>query len=74
MHNDGSANDGVYGEVYRTANLGGNYNVRMVAYLKDPATGQILTREWNGGFFLTGPQSMTGIRMACRTSGSGAAT
>ena len=54
-HNDGSANDGVYGGEYRTTNFGGNYNVRMVAYLKDPDTGKYLTREWSGGFFLTGP-------------------
>jgi hypothetical protein len=56
MHGDGLVNDGVYGNEYRTAFLGGNYNVRMVAYLEDPANpGQVLTREWNGGFYMTGP-------------------
>ena len=56
MHNDGSASDGVYGNEYRTAFFGGNYNVRMVAFLEDPANpGQVLTREWNGGFYMTGP-------------------
>ena len=55
-HNDGSANDGIYGGEYRTTNFGGNYNIRMVAFLEDPtAPGQFLTREWNGSFFLTGP-------------------
>ena len=53
LHNDGAAGDGVYGETYRTAIFGGNYNVRMIAYLYDPNTTKWLTREWNGGFFLT---------------------
>jgi len=55
LHNDGSSDDGVYGTEYRTTNFGGNYNVRLVTWLEDPInTGQYLTREWNGSFFLTG--------------------
>ena len=54
LHNDGAAGDGVYGNEYRTAIVGGTYNVRMVAFLEDPANpGKFLTREWNGGFFMT---------------------
>jgi len=61
MHNDGSAGDGVYGNEYRTAIFGGNYNVRMVAFLEDPANpGNFLTREWNGGFFMTDVSSDDG--------------
>lgn len=54
-HQDGAPDDGVYGNEYRSTNFGGTYNVRMVAFLKDPLTGSYFTREWNGGFFLTGP-------------------
>jgi hypothetical protein len=57
MHNDGGLKDGVYGSEYRTTDFGGNYNVRLVAFLKDPNTGQFMNREWNGSFFLTGPSA-----------------
>lgn len=57
LHNDGSASDGVYGNEYRTAFWGGNYNVRMAAFVYDPVAGEWGTREWNGGFYMTGPNT-----------------
>jgi hypothetical protein len=55
-HNDGEANDGVYGNIYSMTNFGGTYNVRMVAFIEDPlAPGNFLTREWNGSLWINGP-------------------
>lgn len=56
LHNDGAAADGVYGNEYRLTWLAGNYNVRLGAFIPDPnEPGQWMLREWNGGFYLTGP-------------------
>ncbi len=55
-HNDGAADDGVYGNTYSKTNFGGTYNVRMLAFLEDPLEpGQVLTREWNGSLWINGP-------------------
>jgi hypothetical protein len=53
LHNDGGAGDGIYGNEYRTAILGGTYNVRMIALAYDAIADKWATREWNGGFYMT---------------------
>ena len=56
-HNDGAAKDGIYGWNYTSAILGGSYNVRIVASIPDPLQpGARLFREWNGGYWIDGPQ------------------
>jgi hypothetical protein len=56
MHDDGNANDGVYGGAYAHTSFGGTYNVRLFAFLEDAANpGQFLSREWNGSFWINGP-------------------
>lgn len=55
-HNDGAANDGIYGATYSPTDVGGTYNVRIVATWEDPANpGESLTREWLGAFWIEGP-------------------
>lgn len=56
-HNDGAADDGIYGNNYSLTTVGGSYNVRMVAFLWDATLGQWITREWLGGFWIDGPQA-----------------
>jgi hypothetical protein len=53
LHNDGLAGDGIYGEIYHTAIFAGNYNVRLICFVYDSMTGNWVTREWNGGFYMT---------------------
>ena len=56
MHDDGNADDGVYGGAYAHTSFGGTYNVRLFAFLNDPANpGQFISREWNGSFWVYGP-------------------
>ena len=56
-HNDGGAGDGIYGFPYSLTDHGGSYAVRILALFPDPAgSGQNLFREWNGGFWIDGPQ------------------
>lgn len=56
-HNDGGAADGIYGFPYSLTDHGGSYAVRIVALFPNPANaGENLFREWNGGFWIDGPQ------------------
>jgi hypothetical protein len=56
-HNDGAAGDGIYGFPYSLTEHGGSYSVRIIAILKNPANpAENLLREWNGGFWIDGPQ------------------
>lgn len=56
-HNDGAAGDGIYGFPYSLTDHGGSYGVRIVALFPNPANpGENLIREWNGGFWVDGPQ------------------
>ena len=56
-HNDGGAGDGIYGFPYSLTDHGGSYAVRIVALFKNPADpNENLIREWNGGFWIDGPQ------------------
>ncbi|MFT5193431.1 MAG: hypothetical protein ACI9EW_000707 [Cellvibrionaceae bacterium] len=56
-HNDGAAGDGIYGFPYSLTQHGGSYAVRIIALLKNPANpSETLLREWNGGFWIDGPQ------------------
>ena len=56
-HNDGAASDGIYGWNYSKAILGGSYNVRILASIPDPnLPGANIIREWNGGFWIDGPE------------------
>jgi hypothetical protein len=57
MHHDGGANDGIYGWDYSLTSHGGPYAVRILALFPDPANPSVnLLREWNGGFWIKGPQ------------------
>jgi hypothetical protein len=59
-HNDGAAGDGIYGWNYTKAIYGGSYNVRILASIPDPLLpGANIIREWNGGFWIDGPQGRT---------------
>ena len=56
-HNDGSAGDGIYGFPYSLTDHGGSYGVRIMALFPNPADpNETLLREWNGGFWVDGPQ------------------
>ncbi len=56
-HNDGAADDGIYGFPYSLTDHGGSYAVRIIAFVPNPADpGETLAREWNGGFWIDGPQ------------------
>jgi hypothetical protein len=56
-NHDGAAGDGIYGWPYSLTNHGGSYSVRIVALFPDPANpANLLLREWNGGFWIEGPQ------------------
>jgi len=56
-HNDGAADDGIYGALYGQTTVGGSYNVRILSTFKDPANpANNLFREWNGGFWIDGPR------------------
>jgi hypothetical protein len=56
-HNDGEADDGIYGAPFALTTLGGGYNVRILAQLPDPnEPSATLAREWNGGFWIKGPR------------------
>jgi hypothetical protein len=56
-NHDGAANDGIYGFPYSLTDHGGSYAVRIVALLPNPANpAELLFREWNGGFWIDGPQ------------------
>jgi hypothetical protein len=56
-HNDGAAGDGIYGFPFSQTAMGGSYAVRIVALFKNPADpNENLFREWNGGFWINGPQ------------------
>lgn len=55
-HHDGNPDDGIFGGVYTKTDMGGTYNVRLVAYFQD-TVGQMSTREWNGSFWIRGPES-----------------
>jgi hypothetical protein len=55
-HGDGAAGDGIYGNTYNSTDVGGTYNVRIVAAWDDPAApGNDITREWLGAFWIHGP-------------------
>ncbi len=55
-HGDGAADDGIYGGLYGATDVGGSYNVRILAMWEDPVQpGNDLTREWLGSFWLQGP-------------------
>ena len=57
-HNDGAAGDGIYGFPYSLTEHGGSYAVRIIAALKNPADpSENIFREWNGGFWIDGPQT-----------------
>ncbi|MCL7451732.1 MAG: VWA domain-containing protein [Anaerolineae bacterium] len=51
-HGDASAADGIYGNVLRQTDQGGTYNVRIVGAWQEGGTGDWLTREWSGAFWL----------------------
>ncbi len=51
LHSDGAAGDGIYGALYTLTDIGGSYNVRIVAGAKD-AAGNWAFREWLGAFWL----------------------
>ena len=78
----GGAGDGIYGFPYSLTEHGGSYGVRIVALFPNPADpNENLFREWNGGFWIKGPQdrvpddtTATATTTACRTIGNGAAT
>ena len=56
-HYDGAAGDGIYGFPYSLTQHGGSYAVRIVALVPNPANpSETLFREWNGGFWVDGPQ------------------
>jgi hypothetical protein len=56
-HGDGGAGDGIYGNDYSLTTVGGSYNVKLVADFEDPKSpGTFLHREWNGGFWIDGPE------------------
>ncbi len=57
QHGDGKANDGIYGNTYYNTAFGGTYNARLLAWWKDPTSGEYLTREWNGSIWINGPQA-----------------
>jgi len=53
---DGVAADGLHGNTYHQAVIGGAYNVTIGALGADPyAPGQLLYREWKGSFYMEGP-------------------
>ena len=57
MHGDGAANDGIFAAPFAHAHYGGGYNVVILAQTPDPADpGNMLEREWNGGFWIKGPR------------------
>jgi hypothetical protein len=57
-HNDGVADDGIYGGNYNHTTVGGTYNVRLNAFLEDPSSpGDFLSREWLGAFWIDGPEN-----------------
>ena len=63
VHSDGEPGDGVYGALYGATDVGGTYNVRLVAEWEDPAApGNDLSREWLGAFWIRGPESIDGDR------------
>ncbi len=56
-NHDGAAGDGIYGWNYSQTDHGGSYGVRVLALFPDPANPSVnLIREWNGGFWVDGPQ------------------
>ena len=56
QHSDGVAGDGIYGTLYAPTDVGGAYNVRLLASWDDPHNpGNTLTAEWLGSFFIEGP-------------------
>jgi hypothetical protein len=56
-NHDGAADDGIYGFPYSLTDHGGSYSVRIIAQFPNPADPkEILFREWNGGFWIDGPQ------------------
>ena len=57
LHGDGDAGDGIYGWNYTQTDIGGSYGVRLLAAFPDPSNpGQTLIREWNGAFYIDGPE------------------
>ncbi len=53
---DGAAADGIHGNTYAKAVIGGAYNVTIGAIGFDPFDpGQLLTRVWKGAFYMEGP-------------------
>jgi len=54
--NDGAAADGIHGNTYHQAVIGGAYNVSIGAIGLDPtAPSQALLRIWKGTFYMEGP-------------------
>jgi len=54
--NDGAAADGIHGNTYYQAVIGGAYNVTIGAWGLDPAApSQALLRIWKGTFYMEGP-------------------
>jgi hypothetical protein len=53
-HGDGAAGDGIYAGLLSQTDQGGTYNVRIVAAWREGGTGDWLTREWTGAFWLRG--------------------
>jgi hypothetical protein len=60
QHSDGAAGDGIYGAYYSQTDVGGTYNVRLIASAHDPGTGQLITREWLGAFWIERPEAQDG--------------
>jgi hypothetical protein len=60
LHSDGVANDGIYGGFYSQTDVGGTYNVRLYAFWYDPIAASWASREWNGAFWIKGPDPKTG--------------
>jgi len=52
---DGMADDGIYGTHYSLTDVGGTYNVRLLAYWNDATSGEQVTREWLGAFWIQEP-------------------
>ncbi|MBN1247263.1 MAG: VWA domain-containing protein [Anaerolineae bacterium] len=56
QHGDGAAADGIHGNTYTKAVIGGAYNVTIGALGLDPYDpSQALLRMWKGSFYMEGP-------------------
>jgi hypothetical protein len=60
-HEDGEAQDGIYGGTYSATDVGGTYNVLILATFRDPNnSSRVLSREWRGSFWIHGLEGNDG--------------